>query len=329
MTLISRWPVARRVALLGALGMPGLARAQQGPVEGWPTRPIRLVVPYAAGGTTDVLGRLIADWLGSHLGQPVMVENRGGAGATIGAAAVAQAIPDGHTLVVSNSGSHGISPHIYPNPGYHPLQDFTHIALIALTPYVLLANPAHTADSLSGFLDGARQAGEMRFAVSGIGSSAHLLGVRLGVAAGLRVEPVAYRGAGPAAPDVIAGVVPALVDSVPSGAGHVRAGALRALATTGTARSRALPSVPTLREAGVDIVSASWFGLSGPRGLAGPVLRRLEAEMRAMLADPGTAARLAGLGSELRQGAAEDYTGFLSSELEVWGGVVRAAGVRL
>lgn len=321
--------MTRRVALLGALGLPALARAQQGAPETWPTRSIRLVVPYAAGGTTDVLGRLVADWLGSRLGRPVVVENRGGAGATIGAAAVAQADPDGHTLVISNSGSHGISPHIYPNPGYHPLRDFSHIMLIAQTPHALLMNPAHPAESLSSFVEHARRAGEMRFAVAGIGASSHLLGVRLGLATGIPVEPVAYRGAGPAAADVIAGVVPALFDSVPSGVGHVRNGSLRALATSGAARSGTLPAVPTLREAGVDIVSASWFGVSGPRGLPEPVQRRLAAELRAMLADPETAGRLAALGSEPFAGAPEDYPEFVASELRIWEPIVRAAGVRL
>ena len=321
-------PFGRRAALLGGLGLPAAARAQPG-AEGWPARPIRLIVPYAAGGTTDLLGRVVADWLGSRLGRPIVVENRGGAGATIGAALVAQAAPDGHTLVISNSGSHGISPHIYPNPGYDPLRDFTHIALIAQTPHALLVHPAHPAESLSGFVEHARRAGEMRFAVSGIGASSHLLGVRLGLATGIPVEPVAYRGAGPAAADVIAGVVPALFDSVPSGVGHVRNGSLRALATSGAARSGTLPAVPTLREAGVDIVSASWFGVSGPRGLPEPMLRRLTAEMRAMLADPETAGRLTALGSEALADAPEDYAGFVASELRIWEPIVRAAGVRL
>jgi tripartite-type tricarboxylate transporter receptor subunit TctC len=320
--------IARRAALLGALGLPALARAQPERAAPWPSRPIRLVVPYAAGGTTDVLGRLIADWLGGRLGRPVVVENRGGAGATIGAAVVAQAAADGHTLLISNSGSHGISPHVYPNPGYDPLRDFVHIALVALTPHVLLVNPAHPAEGLPGFIEAARSAGELRFAVSGIGASAHLLGVRLALATGIRAEPVAYRGAGPAAADTIAGVVPAMVDSVPSGAAHVRSGALRALATSGAVRSRALPEVPTLREAGLEIVSSSWFGLSAPRGLPEPVLRRLSAEMAAMLADPATGERLAALGSELPP-RLEDYAGFVRGELDAWGLVVRLAGVRL
>jgi tripartite-type tricarboxylate transporter receptor subunit TctC len=321
-------PAGRRAALLGALGLPVVARARPGRAAAWPSRPIRLVVPYAAGGTTDVLGRLVADWLGGRLGRPVVVENRGGAGATIGAAAVAQAAADGHTLLISNSGSHGISPHVYPNPGYDPLRDFAHVALVALTPHVVLVNPAHPAASLPRFVEASRRAGELRFAVSGIGASAHLLGVRLALAAGVRAEPVAYRGAGPAAADAIAGVVPALVDSVPSGAAHVRSGALRALATSGALRSRALPEVPTLREAGVEIVSSSWFGLSAPRGVPEPVLRRLSAEMAAMVADPTTGERLAALGSELPPGLG-DYAGFVGAELEAWGSVVRLAGVRL
>ncbi len=317
--------LTRRSMLAGGCLLPLALRAQ----PAWPVRPIRLIVPYAAGGTTDVMARLVGDGLARRLQQPVVVENRGGAGATIGAAAVAQSAPDGYTLGMSNSGSHGVSPHIYPNPGYDALQDFTHVALIARTPHALLVNKDHPARTLQDFLRLARAEGEMRFAVAGIGASSHLLGVRLAMLAGVRVEPVAYRGAGPAASDVIAGVLPAMFDSVPSGAGHVRSGALRALAVSGEERSPVMPEVPTLREGGVDLVSTSWFGLSGPGGMPGEIVQLLSQAVQAVLQDGDVAARMRSLGADSPPTTPASYTAFVAAELEAWKPIVRAARIRV
>ena len=169
----------------------------------------------------------------------------------------------------------------------------------------------------------------MRFAVAGIGASSHLLGVRLGLATGVRVEPVAYRGAGPAANDVIAGVLPAMFDSVPSAAGHIQSGALRPLAVSGDTRSRVLPEVPTLRESGVDIVSNSWFGLSAPRGLPAPILARISDAVAATLAREGIQRRMSTLGADAPRTTPESYTAFVQEELSAWGVVVRSANIEL
>ena len=309
----------RRAALALPLLLARPARAQA-----WPARPIRLVVPFAPGGTTDVMARLLAE----RLGQPVVVENRAGAGATIGAAAVATAPPDGHVLLMSNSTSQGVSPAVYPNLPYDPMRDFTHVALVATSPSVLVVTAAHPARDLAGFIKRARATGELDFAVAGIGTSSHLAGIRLGLALGVRVNAVPYRGAGPALTDTIAGVVPAMLDSLPSAGPHIRSGALRGMAVTSAARSRLFPDLPTLREAGLDVVSNAWFGLSGPAGLPEAVAARLAAEVRATLADPATIARFEELlGAPPPESTPAGYTAFVRAELAAFAPVVRAAGI--
>jgi tripartite-type tricarboxylate transporter receptor subunit TctC len=314
----------RRRALLAApllLSAPAFAQS-------WPSRPIRLVVPFAPGGTTDVLARLVAERLGPRLGQPVVVENRAGAGATLGAALVAQAPPDGHVLAMSNSTSHGVSPSVYPQIPYDAVRDFTHVALVATSPSLLVVNPQHGARDLAQFLSLAREAGELEFAVSGIGSSSHLAGVRLGMALGVKVTAIPYRGAGPALTDTIAGTVKAMLDSLPSAGPHVRQGALRGIAVSSAARSRVFPDLPTFREGGVDVVSAAWFGVSGPAGLPPAIVARLAAEIRAVLADPATAARFEELlGAPPPESTPQGYTDFVRAEVAAFAPIVRAAGI--
>jgi tripartite-type tricarboxylate transporter receptor subunit TctC len=317
------WRMGRRVALgMGLALAGGAARAQ----AAWPQRPIRLVVPFAPGGTTDVMARLLAEGVAARLGQPVVVENRAGAGATIGAALVARAAPDGYTLLMSNSTSHGVSPSLYPNLGYDPMGDFTHVALVATSPSVLVVNASHPARSLGEFIAAARQQGELRFAVAGVGTSSHLAGVRLGLTLGVPVTAVPYRGAGPAMTDVIAGVLPAMMDSLPSAAPHIRSQSVRALAVTAATRSPALPDVPTMREAGVDLVSAAWFGLSGPRGLPAEIVGRLAADIGQTLRDPRTVARFQDLlGAPPPESTPDRFNAFVASELAAFAPLVRAA----
>ncbi|GGJ07974.1 Bug family tripartite tricarboxylate transporter substrate binding protein [Neoroseomonas lacus] len=313
----------RRTALALTL-LPAMARAQ----GAWPSRPIRLVVPFAPGGTTDVVGRIVAEKLGARLGQPVIVENRAGAGATIGAQLVARAEPDGLVLLVSSSTSHGVSPALYPNIPYDALRDFTHVGMIARSPSVLLVNPASPVRNLADFAAAARAAGEVRFAVAGIGTSSHLAGVRLAMALGVRTESIPYRGAGPALTDLMGGVVPAMMDSLPSSGPHVRAGSLRALAVSGAERADGFAELPTLREGGLDVVSYAWFGISGPAGLPAPIVDRLSAELRAVLTDPATRARLEELGGAPPDTTPESYTAFIRDELAAFAPLVRAAGLQ-
>jgi tripartite-type tricarboxylate transporter receptor subunit TctC len=310
------------------LALPGLALALPAFAQAWPSRPIRLVVPFAPGGTTDVMARLVAERLGPRLGQPVVVENRAGAGATIGAAVVAQAPPDGHVLAMSNSTSHGVSPSVYPQIPYDAVRDFAHVALVATSPSLLVANNNHPARDLPQFLAHARRLGEIDFAISGIGSSSHLAGVRLGLALGVKVNAVPYRGSGPALTDTIAGTVPAMLDSLPSAGPHVRSGSLRGIGVSSAERSRVFPDLPTFREGGVDVVSAAWFGISGPAGLPPAIVARLSQEIAAVLADPATVARFEELlGAPPPASTPEGYADFVRAEVAAFAPIVRAAGI--
>jgi tripartite-type tricarboxylate transporter receptor subunit TctC len=322
--LLGEFRLGRRAALggLAALGVAPVARAQN-----FPSQPIRLVVPFAPGGTTDLVARLVGQGLQERLGQPVIVENRPGAGATVGSAAVAAAPPDGHTLVMSNVASHAISPHLYRSVRYSPVDDFIHIALVTTNPSVMVANPRFEARSVADYVAMARaDPGKLDFATSGAGSSNHLLGVRLSLAAGIQINHVPYRGAGPAMTDVIAGVVPVMFDSLPSASAHIRAGSVRALGVSGAERSAAFPDVATFREQGFDIVSLSWFGLSAPRGTPPAVVERLNAEALAVLARADVRARFDEFGGTPGTMTAAQFAEFVRGEFEVWGPVVRASG---
>jgi tripartite-type tricarboxylate transporter receptor subunit TctC len=312
--------IAAASAVAGVLGGASLAAA-------WPAQPIRLVVPFAPGGSTDLAARVVAHGLGERLGQPIVVENRPGAGATLGSALVAAAAPDGHTLVMSNVASHAIAPALYPNLRYDPLRDFTHVGLITANPSAFVSNPRFAARGLS---EVARLSMEtprgLDVASYGSGSSNHLLIVQFAQAAPARLNHVPYRGAGPAMTDVIAGVVPLMSDSLPSAAGHIRAGSVRAIGLSSPERHPAFPAVPTFREQGVDLVSTSWFGLSGPAGLPAPVLARLERELDAVLKTPSVRDRLAEVGGQAGALSSEEYTAFVRSEAARWEPLVRASG---
>lgn len=312
--------IAVACAAIGARGAPAAASA-------WPAQPIRLVVPFAPGGSTDLAARLVAQGLGERLGQPLIVENRPGAGATLGSALVAAAAPDGHTLVMSNVASHAIGPALYGNLRYDPLRDFAHIGLITSNPSAFVSNPGFAA---RGLQDVARSSLEtprgLDVASSGSGSSNHLLIVQFARTAPARLNHVPYRGAGPAMTDVIAGVVPLMSDSLPSAAGHIRAGSVRALGISAPERHPAFPAVPTFREQGVDLVSASWFGLSAPAGTSASVVSRLNREMNAVLATPATRDRLAEIGGQAGALQPEEYTAFVRAEVAHWEPLVRASG---
>lgn len=323
--MAGRTTIARRTVLAGlgaALATPATLRAQS-----WPTGPIRLIVPFAPGGTTDVMARLVADRLGPRLGQPVIVENRAGAGATVGSTLVAQAAPDGQTLVMSNIASHGIAPTLYRNIRYDAMRDFAHIALVTRNPSAMVCNPGFAAQTLADVVRIAKdKPGSLDFATSGAGSSNHLLGLRFAMAAGITLNHVPYRGAGPAMTDTIAGVVPMMFDGLPSASGHIRAGRVRLLATSGAERSPAFPDAPTFRESGYDIVSYQWFGISAPAGTPAAIVARLNREIREILKDPEVVQRFAQLGGGIVEMTPEQYSAFVAEEIAVWAPVVRASG---
>ena len=324
-------PIGRRALTLAVASMAAAALARPSLAQGQGLgQPIRLVVPFAPGGTTDLVARILAQAMGERLGQTMLVENRAGAGATVGSQQVAQAAPDGQTLLMSNIASQGIAPTLYRTLRYDALRDFVHIGLIVESPSVWVANPRFPARTLAEVAALAKPDGPgVDIASSGSGSSNHLLIVQFGRLTGAKVNHVPYRGAGPAMTDVIAGVVPMMSDSLPSSVAHLKQGSVRALAMSSTARHPLFPDVPTFREQGVDLVSTSWFGLSAPAGTPAPVIQRLAAALRATLADPSVVARFAEFGGTAGPGDPDDYTTFIKSQIAYWAPVVRASGAQV
>ncbi len=256
----------RRALLAGsALAVTG-SRHALAQASAWPAQPIRLVVPFAPGGTTDLVARLLAAGLQERLGVSIVVENRAGAGATVGSEVVARAPADGYTLVMSNIASHGISPSVYRGRiRYDAVTDFAHIALVVSNPTVWVANPRANIRTWR-MRRRARGPGGLDVATSGAGSSNHLMVVRMGQLVGTELNHIPFRGAGPAMQAVIAGQVPMMSDSLPSAANHIRQGSVVAVAMASAERHPSFPDVPTFREQGFDLASDSWFGLSAPAG---------------------------------------------------------------
>jgi tripartite-type tricarboxylate transporter receptor subunit TctC len=318
--------IRRRAVLAGAalLPLPALAQGE------WPTRPVRLVVPFAPGGTTDIVARILAEQLQQRLGQPVVAENRPGAGATLASGQVAQSAPDGHVLVISNSASHGISPSMFDNVRYDALADFTHVALAATTSSAVIVNPRFPAQTIPDLIRlGRTRTDGLDFAISGHGTTTHLLGMRIGLATGIRMNPIPYRGAGPALIDVMGGTVGLMVDGLPSSIQHIRDGAVKAIAVADAERNRHLPNIPTLIEGGLPgMTSYSWFGVSGPKGMPAPLVGRLNREIRSILQQPAIRDRYTSLTADAPDLTPAQYTAFIEEELRVWGEVVRASGVR-
>jgi tripartite-type tricarboxylate transporter receptor subunit TctC len=310
-------------ASLASLALPARADAP------WPNKPIKLVVPYAPGGSTDVVGRVIGEYLGRRLDQNIVVENRPGKGASIGSAQVAKAAPDGYTLLMSNISAFAIAPPLYGDLDYDPVKDFTHITLASFNPSVLVVNPGFSARTLADYVAYARaNPDKLAFATSGPGSSNHILGTMLALKTGTRLVHIPYRGAGPAMQDTIAGIVPSMFDSLPSAAPHIRAGKVRALAVSGEQRNPSFPDVPTMKEQGFDLVSYSWFGLSGPAKLPAPIVDRLAREMQAVLKEPGVVKRWQDIGAESSTMTPEEYTQFVKTELEKATAAVKASGAK-
>jgi tripartite-type tricarboxylate transporter receptor subunit TctC len=314
----------RRRALfaLPLLARPAIARAQA-----WPARPIRIVVPFPPGGTTDVIARLVSQRLGTVLGQSVVIENRAGAGGTVGSDAVAKSPPDGYMLVVSNIASHGVGPSVYRTMPYDSVRDFTHIALMAEVPSVLCVNAASPIRSFADFVAAAKaRPGTITVASPGNGTSSHAKQEILKRSAGIDTIHVPYRGSGPMMNDLMAGAVDAIITTLVEAGRNER---FRLLAVTAPRRVEGWPDVPTFPELGhPDLVASTWFGLSGPAGLPEPIVARLNAEVLAALASPEIAPRLVETGATPRRMSAAEYTAFVVAEVARWRAVAQAANMR-
>ncbi|RVT97097.1 tripartite tricarboxylate transporter substrate binding protein [Rhodovarius crocodyli] len=318
--------LARSGLVLPLLSAPSLARAQ----GGFPNGPIKLIVPFAPGGSTDLVARLIATPLSEKLGAAVTIDNRAGAGATVGSIAVQQSAPDGQTLLLSNIASQAIAPFLYPGLRYDVMRDFTHIAMITTNPSVFVANKDSGIRTMADVARVHRAAAEgIDMASSGVGSSNHMLIVMLGQLLGKPVNHIPFRGAGPAMTAVLAGQVPLMSDSLPSSVSHLRQGSVRAIGMASPERHPLFPDIPTLREQGYDLASTSWFGLSGPAGMQPAVVERLNREVSSILSQPDIQLRFRDLGGTAQAMQASEFQEFVRRELDKWGPVVRASGARV
>jgi tripartite-type tricarboxylate transporter receptor subunit TctC len=309
--------------LLASAAAPAMAQA-------WPSRPIRIVVPFPPGGSTDLLARRLAERMGPRLGQTVLVENRPGAGGTTGADLVAKSAPDGHTLLVGVTGSNAIAASLFPNLPYDPVRDFAPVSRLVAAPLILVVNPQHPARDVAGFIAAARAATAtpITYATPGNGTSMHLTGELFAQTARVPLTHVPYRGSAQATTDLIAGQVQSAFADFLVSLPHVREGRLRAIAVTSAARHPLLPEVPTIAESGLPGFEAlSWQGLFAPAGTPAPILARLHAEVVDALAAPEIREPFAQQGFVVAASAPEDFASFIRAEVEKWRAVVRAGNI--
>lgn len=313
--------IPRRLLMAGLLSFPLLAAAQA-----WPSKPIRLVVPFPAGGATDLLARSIAQRLGQGLGQTVVVENKAGAGGTLGSGEVAKAAPDGHTLLIATSSTHAIAPHLNPSLAYKVEADFTPVAHVANAPNLVLVTNGLPVKDIKELIDYAKaRPGQLNYASSGNGTIVHLTSEAFKSQAGVFITHIPYRGTALSIPDLVSGKVHLLFDSVVSGLPHAKDGKLKALAITSRTRSALVPDIPTVAESGLPgFESTTWFGIYGPRGLPADITARLSAELNAAMKAPEVAERLARLGAEpAPANTPAQFAALVAADSSRWAALIR------
>lgn len=319
--------IARRPLLLA--GATAGLFTQGARAQAYPTRPVRVIVPFPPGGPTGVLARIICDAMAEPLGQPVVIENRGGAGGAIGAQAAAQAAADGYSVFFGTVGTHGINSALYPQLPYDPVGDFAPVILLATSTNVLTVGPAAPWRSLAEFIAAARaRPGTISVAHGGNGTSVHMTVELLRMTANIDITPVPYRGGGPALTDLIGGQIPAMVDGLPAALPHIREGRIRALAVSSATRSRGAPEIPAVAETIPGFEALAWWGLFVRRGSPPGAIAALNAAANRALATPALSARLRDLGAEPGGGSPEQFEAVVAAELAKWPPVVRATGAR-
>jgi tripartite-type tricarboxylate transporter receptor subunit TctC len=310
----------------GAAALPAasrLARAQT-----YPSRPVRIIVGFAPGGTADIIARLMGQWLSERLGRPFVIENRPGAGTNIATEAVVRAPADGYTLLMVGT-THAINATLYNKLNFHFIGDITPVAGIVVGPNVIVVNPSVPATTVPEFIAYAKaNAGKLNMASGGIGSLGHVSGELFKMMAGINIGHVPYRGGGPALTDLLAGQVQVYFSPLPAAIEYIRAGKLRALAVTTAARSEALPDIATVAEFVPDYEASVWAGIGAPKATPAEIVDKLNREINAGLADPRMKARLADLGGTVLPGSPSDFGKFLADETEKWGKVIRAANIK-
>jgi tripartite-type tricarboxylate transporter receptor subunit TctC len=318
------------IALAMTLALAAVA-PQETSAQDYPNKTVRLIVPYAAGGATDIIARATAEELTRTLGQSVVVDNRPGAGANLGSEMAARSAPDGYTLLMSASSLHGITPFLYSKLNYDPNKDLAPVIVLASFSNVLVVNPSVKANSVQELIALARaKPGELTCASSGSGSSIHMSCEMFKHMLGLDITHVPYKGSAPAVTDLIGGQVDLMFDNIPSAISHIRAGKLRALATTGEKRAAALPELPTMAESGVaGYQSGAWFGLAVPAGTPAGIIARLNAEGQKATRAPAFIKRMEDLGYEIVGGSPEKMAAMIKDEVERWGPIVKASGAKV
>jgi tripartite-type tricarboxylate transporter receptor subunit TctC len=313
------------------LGLAGFAAAHDASAQSYPTRPITLVVPFPAGSTTDLVGRILADRLGDALGQRVVIDNRSGAGGMVGSEAVARAEPDGYTLLMGTIGTHSINPYVYPKISYDPIADFSPIIQFGTAPNVLVVHPSLPVKTVKDLIDYVRaRPGQTNYASSGNGTSNHLSGAMFAAREGLTASHVPYRGGAQAITDLLRGEVQFMFYHYLPLLPHIAEGKLRPLAITSAARIVALPDVPTMAQAGIaDFEVSAWFGVYGPPRMPDVLVQKLNAAISGIINSPATRQSLIEQGIDPVSGSPQDLLALTKSEMVRWKQAVELSGARL
>jgi tripartite-type tricarboxylate transporter receptor subunit TctC len=325
MTLTPRFRLA---ALLATLASPFLVAAPLHAQQAYPNKPVRLVVPQTPGGASDALARIVAQKLTEKWGQPVVVDNRAGAGGNIGMDAVAKAAPDGYTLLMSYVGSHAINPSIYKKLPFDPEADFAAVANLAQVPFVAVANPRlpiNNIKDLATYVGSGK--GQVSFGSAGNGSVNHLLGEMFNSAANVKMSHIPYKGAAPALTDLISGQIQVVFTSLPSVAQHIKSGTLKGLAVTGKQRSPAFKDIPTFAELGYPAFNVSpWFAIFATGGTPPAVVQKINADINEILKEKDTVEKFAAQGAEVHMTSPQELAGMLKADIQRWAVVVKQSG---
>lgn len=317
-------PTLLKFAATAALGL-----ALAAPAQAFPTQPVKIIVPQTPGGASDTLARVIAQKLAEKWGQPVVVENRAGAGGNIGMEGVARAAPDGHTLLMSYSGTHAINGALYKKLPFDPVKDFEPVATLATLPFVIVARSGAKHGSVADVIAAARS-GPLTYGSAGNGSVNHLLGVMFGQAAGIQLTHVPYRGAAPAMQDLLAGQIDLVFTSLPSVSGAIKQGSLRPIALTSRERAAAFGNIPSIAEAGFkDFDVNPWFGLFAPAGTPSAVIRKINADVNELLKSPEVVEKFTGQGAVPFASDPQQFGAVLREDITKWSGVVKSSGASL